>query len=78
MKKKPTNKSKKWFIKIRGSYLPNNIFGWLLYIPYITFLILVLVAAITTQDSVSKVFFMIFPQWVAAGVVMTWVATLKS
>lgn len=71
-------KSKKWFIKVRGSYLPNSWQGWLLYIPFIAFLIAVVVSALRTQDSALHAFYMIFPQWVAAGVVMTWIASHKS
>lgn len=76
MTKRKRNKT--WFIRVRGSYLPNSWQGALLYIPFILFLVTVLVAALRTQDSASDVFFMIFPQWVAAAVVMTWIASLKS
>lgn len=71
-------KNKKWFIKIRGSYLPNTWQAWVLYIPFTGFLATVLMAAIRTQHSVSDMFYMIFPQWVAAAVVMTWIAKQKS
>jgi hypothetical protein len=71
-------KSDKWFIKVRGSYLPNSWQGWLTYIPFTAFLVTVLVAAVRTQHSVSDVFYMVFPQWVAAAVVMTWIAKQRS
>lgn len=29
------NSKKKWFIKLRGSYLPDNLQGWLTYIPFV-------------------------------------------
>jgi hypothetical protein len=40
MAQKKTHKAKvlkkrKWFIKVRGSYLPNSREGWLTYIPFI-------------------------------------------
>jgi hypothetical protein len=73
-KKKPT----KWFIKVRGSYLPNSWQAWVLYVPFVGFLVTVVIAAVRTQDSVSDMFYMIFPQWVAAAVVMTWIASQKS
>lgn len=75
MKKKQSNK---WFIRVRGSYLPNSWEGWLSYVPFTIFLLTVLIAAMRTQHSVSDVFYMIFPQWVAAAVVMTWIAKQKS
>lgn len=71
-------KSNKWFIKVRGSYLPNSWQAWGLYVPFVGFLVTVLIAAVRTQNSVSDMFYMIFPQWVAAAVVMTWIASQKS
>lgn len=71
-------KTSKWFIKIRGSYLPNSWQAWVSYIPFTGFLILVMVSAVQTQDTVIDAFYMIFPQWVAAAVVMTWIASRKS
>jgi hypothetical protein len=67
-----------WFKKVRGSYLPCRWQGWLLYVPFLVFLLTVLVAALRTQHSASDVFYMIFPQWIAAAVVMTWIASHKS
>lgn len=72
------NSSNKWFVRKRGSYLPKSWYGWLTYVVYLLFLISVLQAAVRTQHSVSDVFYSIFPQWVAAAVVMTWIASHKS
>lgn len=77
MAKKKT-KSNKWFIKVRGSYLPNSWQAWLTYIPFVGFLITVLVVAVHTEQSAGDAFYAIFPQWVAAAVVMTWIARQKS
>jgi len=66
------------FYKVRGSYLPATWQGWLTYVPFTGFLVTVLVEAIRTQNSVSDMVYMIFPQWVAAAVVMTWLAARKS
>lgn len=71
-------KSGAWFVKIRGSYLPASWQAWSLYVPFTVFLLTVLFAAARTQHSVSDMFYMIFPQWVAAAVVMTWIAAQKS
>lgn len=67
-----------WFIKVRGSYLPVSWQGWLTYIPFLIFLLTVLVAAVRNQHSASDALYVIFPQWVAAAVVMTWIAARKS
>jgi hypothetical protein len=71
-------KNKKWFIKVRGSYLPNNSKGALTYIPFIAYLIFVLVVAMDVTSSVAAEFLVIFPNFVCAGVVMNWVASNKS
>ena len=79
MKKKSTKKqSGKWFVNVQGSYLPVSWQAWALYIPFTIFLLTVLAAAIRTEHSVSDMFYAIFPQWVAAAVVMTWIAARKS
>lgn len=67
-----------WFKKVRGSYLPTSWRGWLLYLPFIIFLLTVLSSAVLSEQSASDAFFAIFPQWVAAAVVMTWIAKQKS
>jgi hypothetical protein len=71
-------KNNKWFIKVRGSYLPNSWQAWLLYIPFVAFLVWVLCFAIKTQDTVGEMILIIFPQYIAAAVVMTWIASKKS
>jgi branched-subunit amino acid transport protein len=72
------NKNKKWFKKIRGSYLPNSWQGWLTYIPYLAYLIgsVFVIKSQTTHG--WSIFYALSAQWVAATVVMTWVAQHKS
>ena len=77
-KKVPKLKIGAWFHKVRGSYLPGSWQGWLTYIPFTAFLIWTLMWAIDTETSVAKVLFMVFPMWIAAAVVMTWLAASKS
>ncbi len=77
-KKMPKVKKGAWFYKVRGSYLPATWQAWLTYIPFTGFLVSVLIAAFRTQNSISDVFYMVFPQWVAAAVVMTYIASRKS
>lgn len=72
------SKNRNWFVKVRGSYLPNSWQAWALYVPFVVFLLAVLGAAIRNEPSVSAIFYAVFPQWVAAGVVMTWIAAQKS
>ena len=67
-----------WFIKLRGSYLPCSWQGWALYAIYAAY-ILGIVAYVTVNhyDRLQAVFW-VFPNWVAALVVMTWIAKAKS
>jgi len=63
---------------MRGSYLPQTWQGWVSYVPFIIFLVATMQLAVQNESSLSDVFYAIFPQWVAAAVVMTWLAKLKS
>lgn len=78
MKKLPKLKKGAWFVRVRGSYLPMTWQSRLLYIPYLGFLMISLVYAFRTQESPLGVVLILFPQWVAAVVVMTWIASRKS
>jgi len=70
--------NKKWFKKVRGSYLPNNIKGVLTYIPYLGYMIGVLIYVINNKDNFWEIIFFVVPNWLAACIVMTWVASHKS
>ncbi len=69
---------KKWFIKVRGSYLPNNTKGWLTYIPYTCYLVGVLVYVMKSDHDFWISLFIVVPNWVAAAAVMNWVASRTS
>jgi len=72
------SKAQKWFVPVRGSYLPNSWKGWLTYIPFVAFLIF---AAWTNWEHYSdhaQAVFIIAADWVAAVVVMTWIAQRTS
>ena len=71
-------KRKAWFIKVRGSYLPNNTAGWLTYIPYTAYLIGALVYVVSKHYDVWISLFILVPNWVAAAAVMHFVAAHTS
>jgi hypothetical protein len=75
-KRKTSQKSaaRPWFIKVRGSYLPNSWQGWLTYIPFMAYLVAVMVTVNNQTSSWLMKAMMITVQFIAAGVVMTWVA----
>ncbi len=76
--KTPKPKKGAWFVKVRWSYLPCSWQGWLTYIPFVAFLIGTLQLATRTESSIRGVLYIVFPEWVAAAVVMHWVASNKS
>lgn len=71
-------KSGAWFIPVRGSYLPASTAGWLTYIPFVAYLIFTLVIGIHDTSSVFIAIMFIVPNWVAAAIVMTYIAARKS
>lgn len=78
MKRYPKPKKGAWFIKVRGSYLPCNIWGALTYIPMIAFLITVTATVTKDAHSVSDALYGMFPYFVCTAVVMHWIAANKS
>jgi hypothetical protein len=67
-----------WFIKKRGSYLPCSIQGWITYIPYIGYLVSSAIIVNIHTGTVVDLLYGIVPQWVAATVVLTWIAGKRS
>ena len=80
MKKKTRLKTKKgaWFVAVRGSYLPANWKGWLTYVPFTAYLAYSWLVAFAYTGNDLKAVLWIVPNWVAAAVVMTWVAKRTS
>jgi hypothetical protein len=72
------SKSQKWFIPVRGSYLPNNGLGWLTYLPFTAYLVFASIVGWRYSFNKYEAILFIVPNWVAAAVVMTWVAKRTS
>jgi hypothetical protein len=77
-KKKPKAKKNVLFVQSRGSYIPASPFGWLLYIPFTMYLVLVLLVAIYGTDSAAEAIVISVPGFVAGGAVMQWIASSNS
>ncbi len=79
-KTSPKNKLKKgiWFKRVRGSYLPVSWQGWLTYIPFVAYLLFSFTVGCRDTQSYTLAALFIAPNWIAALVVMTWVAGRKS
>jgi hypothetical protein len=78
-----TKKSKKknntqWFISVRGSYLPNNHYGWLSYLPYTTFLLISLIFTWRLNASEIIRIYLVVIQWAFAFLFMTLLAKNRS
>jgi hypothetical protein len=71
-------KKQKWFIPVRGSYLPNNSIGWLLYLPFTAYLVFTLIFGWRDTQTTTEAILFIVPNWVAAAAVMTWIAKRTS
>lgn len=71
-------KTTPWFVKVRGSYLPSSWQGWLTYIPFVAYLVFVLVDVTRDDLSAKQAFYVAFPQFVCVGIIMTWVAARTS
>jgi len=69
---------KPWFKPLRWSYIAVNWQGALCYIPFVAYLVLSVVIARHYTSSVGYTIFQVFPQWIAAAIVMEWFAAHKS
>ena len=67
-----------WFVAIRGSYLPVSWQGWLTYLPFTAYLVYSLIVAFAYTGNYLKAVLWVVPNWVAAAVVMTWIAKRTS
>lgn len=78
MQKLPKPRKGAWFVPVRWSYLPASWQGWVLYLPFIAYLGMTFVTVDGRSHSVSDTLIGIVPYWVAAVVVMHWIASHKS
>lgn len=67
-----------WFAPLRGSYIPVSWKGWLTYLPFVGYLVYSLIVAFAYTGNNWKAVLWIVPNWVAAAVIMTWVAKATS
>jgi hypothetical protein len=77
MKSKKKSKSK-WFIPVRGSYLPSSGEGWFTYIPYFSYLLFSFILAWEIDVSRVVKVYLTLVQWAFAFMFMTWLARTKS
>lgn len=75
---KKKRSSDKWFIAVRGSYLPNSWQAWLLYVPYTAYVLGVLLYVLRQDFGIGAALFTLVPNWITALAVMTWIAEHRS
>lgn len=68
----------KWYIAIRGSYLPVSWQGWLLHLAFVLYAVTSAVVIVQHNSSIPFIAIQILAQLVAATVILTWVAQRKS
>lgn len=69
---------KKWFKKVRSSYIPRSSEGWLLYIPYIVLLGLVYWLAMSQFGYSITALAVVLAGWAAVAAGMTYIASNSS
>ena len=67
-------KQREWFVPLRGSYIPCAWQGWALYIPFVLFLAATMYLSFKGGRTYVGQLYFVFPQYVAALVVMHWIA----
>lgn len=77
-RKLPKHKKGAWFVALRGSYIPVSWQGWLTYVPFVAYLLFSMQVAKDVTNSASMAVLIIVPNWVAATIVMTWLARRTS
>ncbi|HTK39328.1 MAG TPA: hypothetical protein VL362_00515 [Patescibacteria group bacterium] len=76
--KVPKPRKGAWFVPVRGSYLPASWQAWLLYVPYVYYLVATLWMVVHSSESLTAMAINLVPYWVAGVAVMTWIAKQKS
>ena len=76
--RRPKARAGAWFVPTRGSYLPARPAGWWTYVPFVGYLIFALIVGIRDTSSAAIAIMFIVPNWIAASVVMTYIAARKS
>lgn len=72
------SKKDRWFVPVRGSYLPNNWKGWLTYLPFMAYLVFSAFFAWQYASNNAQAVLLAVPNWIAATAVMTWLAKRTS
>lgn len=67
-----------WYVKVRSSYLPASPMGILVHTIFVAYLAVSAIVSVQQTDNSSLALLIIFPNWVAAAAVITYIASQKS
>ena len=67
-----------WFRPLHRSYIPQTWQGWLLYLPYIGFMLWAATYATQVIGNNWYAYFCVATQWIAAAAIMTVIAARTS
>lgn len=72
--KKTSYKKLGWFKPVRNSYLPNKWEGWVIYLVFIYYLLVSAYSIYHLKLQLMYSISQIAIQWIAGGIIMTWIA----
>lgn len=78
MKVKKNRSNDVWYVKIRGSYLPASPMGIFVHTIFVAYLAVSAIISVQQTDNSALALLIIFPNWVAAAAVITYIASQKS
>ncbi len=67
-----------WFAPVRWSYLPVAWQGWILYFPYIAYLMITYIVVDRHNAALVDKIIGVIPFWVAGAAIMQWLASHRS
>ena len=77
-RKLPKPRKGAWFVPLRGSYLPVTWQSWLLYVPFVSYVVISLLFVVNRAGSFLEIVINLLPYWLSVLVAMTWIAKQKS
>ncbi len=72
------NKKSKWFIQVRGSYLPNGLIGTSIYLLYVTYLVILMFAWYKESFSLWSLVSFVIPLSVGSAIITQYIASKHS
>lgn len=67
-----------WFEKVRNSYLPKSWQGYLIYMSYVAYVVLLPIGWYRRGHAIWDLFTVVIPLWIAAALVTQYIASKRS